>query len=128
MRHLSTHPRRPRRVADVRAFIDESGVSAILSPERVFDLKVTVSEACANAVEHGQSEVRIMLWQLRDRVTAEISNVGRFVPRGRTSPEAAQQHRGLGLGLMLTLADEIQMNTKRRGRTTIWLTFDRDGY
>jgi len=44
--------RRDRASGDVRKFVEEVGAECALDLERVFDLKVAVSEACANVVEH----------------------------------------------------------------------------
>ncbi len=43
-------------LAEIRRFVEEVALEAALDMERVFDLKVAVSEACANAVEHAGCE------------------------------------------------------------------------
>jgi anti-sigma regulatory factor (Ser/Thr protein kinase) len=112
-------------VSRVRDLVDQSGgVTNRLSPSRVFDLKVALCEACANAIEHAHADVDVHLWQLDDRVVAEVSNVGTF--NLGCKGVQGEQTRGFGFGLMVSLADEVYISAKRRGRTTIKLWFDAD--
>lgn len=115
------------RVADVRDFVDQAGLSERLSPGRVFDLKVAVSEACANAIEHAYSDVQIFLWRLSQQAVVEVSNVGSFRRRQTTLPDR-EQNRGFGLRLMVSLADQVTIASRKRGKTIIKLTFDWDQF
>jgi anti-sigma regulatory factor (Ser/Thr protein kinase) len=82
------------RLADVRRFVEQVAAEAALCMERAFDLKVAVSEACANAVEHAGCEstplevsARLSSGRLTFVVTTDFS--GRPHPCATTSGAAA---------------------------------------
>lgn len=99
----------------------EVGQAAGLPAERIFDLQVVVSEAVANAIEHAASEVEVAAWLLADRVIVEITNDGAFRPGLYKDDE--HRRRGLGLPLMVSLADEVHVNRMAANRTQVSLTF-----
>jgi anti-sigma regulatory factor (Ser/Thr protein kinase) len=122
-----TVPCRLDRVGDVRTFIDALDLSPRLSAERIADLKVTASEAAANAIEHAGVEVRLTAWILSDRVVLEIANDGDFKTDGDV--HSSGRVRGSGLRLMVSLADKVTFAGLREGPTNVRLTFhnrDRD--
>ena len=92
-------------VSRVRRLMEEVAAAAWLPAERAFDLKVTVSEAAANAIEHASSEVEIVAQILRDRLTVEVTSAGTF--RAEFRREGDRRPRGLGLPLMVSLADQV---------------------
>jgi serine/threonine-protein kinase RsbW len=110
-------------LAEIRRFVEEVALEAALDMERAFDLKVAVSEACANAVEHAGCEavpleVRARL-QAR-RLTFTITDTGLFHP---PSPTRESFHnRGLGLPLMVALMDEVSFTRAPGGGTTVSLS------
>lgn len=109
------------RVAEARRFIEEVAQAGGLSPARIFELQVAVSEAVANAVEHAQTHVDIDAWLLPDRIVVEVTNEGPFrVGLYKDSPE---RRRGLGLPLMVSLADDVHVSRKLEGKTRVTLTF-----
>jgi len=107
----------------VRERIDEVGSRAGLSDARRFDLQVAVSEAVANAIEHASSEVEAEAWVLPDRLIVEITNDGVFQPGLYKDNEA--RRRGLGLPLMVSLADQVHVSRLASGTTQVSLTFFR---
>jgi anti-sigma regulatory factor (Ser/Thr protein kinase) len=117
-----TVPPQLERVADVRDFIDTLGLETMLSPERLFDLKVAMSEAVANAIEHAAKPATVCVRTLCDRVVVDVGNEGGF-PSGRSCPPQDSPARGLGLRLMVSLADEVAFSGSRSGRTIVRLTF-----
>jgi len=78
-------------VGKVRSLVEKIGAASHLPPEQIFDIQVATSEACANAIEHGKSEVQVQLWRVQGQVIAEVSNVGEFRPRPRHEEQAAQR-------------------------------------
>jgi anti-sigma regulatory factor (Ser/Thr protein kinase) len=82
------------RLAEVRRFVEEAAGDAALDVEHVLDLKMAVSEACANTVEHA----------------------GRHTPMPRAGGD---DHRGLGLPLMVALMDEVTFARMPGGGTTV---------
>jgi anti-sigma regulatory factor (Ser/Thr protein kinase) len=110
------------RASDVGGFVDSAGLERLLSPERVFDLKVAVSEAVANAIEHAGSAATVRITTSSDRVVVDVGNGGAF-PSGQPALTADGGERGLGLRLMISLADEVVFSGSRRDRTDVRLTF-----
>jgi serine/threonine-protein kinase RsbW len=100
-----------------------------LTAARVADLQTAVSEACINAIEHGNR----MLAHLRLGVTLHmtesylevvVSDAGivRFLPPSEPAPSIEQKLAGLaparcmGLMLMLQLVDEVDFLAAESGR------------
>ena len=108
-------------VGRVRALVDEIQPLCGLSDERAFDVKVTLSEACANAIEHAGSAVLLVAWLLTDRILFEISNDGGFLPG--LQKDTGSRRRGLGLPLMVSLADQVHVSRLETGITRVSLTF-----
>lgn len=106
----------------VRGFIDQIAADAGLDDARAFDLKVAVSEACANAAQHAgeRGGLRICARRETDRVVFEICDGGDFrLPA--LSPEGTRTNRGLGLPLMVTLMDEVRFHRLPGGGTLVSL-------
>lgn len=112
------------RLAEIRRFVEEVGGEFGLDAERVFDLKVAVSEACANAVEHSggtHAPLELCAWFHPDRLVFEIADGGDFrVPQAERSSLA--DSRGLGLPLMVALMDEVRICKTPRGGTNVTLS------
>ncbi len=111
------------RLAEIRRFVEEVASEAALDLERIFDCKVAVSEACANAVEHAGRhplplEVSARL-QAR-RLTFVITDNGQF--RNLSSPREDSRNRGLGMPLMVALMDEVSFVRSPGGGTTVSLS------
>jgi serine/threonine-protein kinase RsbW len=94
----------------VRRLVEDVAHEALLDEDRIFDLKVAVSEACANAIEHpdAKAELRLRAWLDRDSLHVEVTHPGEFRVR-KTSCENGG-HRGLGLPLMVSLMDEVKIS------------------
>ena len=111
------------KLADVRRFVEQVAAEVALDLERAFDLKVAVSEACANAMEHAgcESTPLEILARLRpQRLTFVVTDDGLFRP-----PSSAREgfgSRGLGLPLMVTLMDEVTFARTPSGGTRVTLS------
>jgi PAS domain S-box-containing protein len=108
-------------LSKARRLMEEVGRAAELPDDRIFDLQVAVSEAAANAIEHAASEVEVAAWLLADRVIVEITNDGAFQPGLYKDDE--HRRRGLGLPLMVSLADQVHVARLPEGKTRVSLTF-----
>jgi len=108
-------------LSKTRRLMQEVGRAAQLPEERTFDLQVATSEAVANAIEHAAREVEVAAWLLSDRVIVEITNDGPFQPGLYKDDE--RRRRGLGLPLMVSLADQVHINRAGGDRTQVSLTF-----
>ena len=92
-------------------------------PDRIEDLRTAVSEACLNAIEHGNqmevnSRVDVLFKLGRDDLTIQIIDNGTgFQPEGFRSPDLAKKisgqesPRGLGLFLIEKLVDQVEFKT-----------------
>ncbi|HEY5528702.1 MAG TPA: PAS domain S-box protein [Thermoleophilia bacterium] len=109
------------KLSEARSFVERIGREAGLSEDRLFDLQVVVSEGCANAIEHAASAVEIEAWHLPDRLIVEITNDGTFQPGLYKDDE--HRRRGLGLPLMVSLADQVHVARPGDGKTRVSLTF-----
>jgi serine/threonine-protein kinase RsbW len=106
------------RLAEVRRFVEEVAADLALDPEKVFDLKVAVSEACANAVKHAGREttlLQVSAFRHGERLTFTVSDNGTF--RTPTPGRAEGETRGLGLPLMVALVDEVTFSRTPSGTT-----------
>jgi serine/threonine-protein kinase RsbW len=94
-----------------------------LADDRIDDLKVAVSEACTNAIEaHRNSgsgdNVTLACIEYDDRLVINISDQGRgFDPESLpehppvTDPERLNFERGLGIPLIRTLVDDVEIES-----------------
>jgi len=111
------------RLAEIRHFVEQVALEAALGVERVFDLKVAVSEACANAIEHtGRDEVPLEVCARLNahRLTFVVSDTGLFRPPA--PPREGANYRGLGLPLMVALMDEVSFVRIPGGGTAVSLS------
>ncbi len=85
-----------------------------------------LSEAVANAVEHTvvPGDVEIVAWLLSDRLVVEVTNPSSFQPG--LSKDTDDRQRGLGLPLMVSLADQVHVSRLPEGKTRVSLTFFRE--
>lgn len=83
------------------------------------DLVIAVSEAVANAWQHGRSPVRLRLWADELRVVASVSDAGPgpVDPFAGLLPVSAESVGGRGLWLMHQLCDHVALNRGAEGFT-----------
>ncbi|HEX5366283.1 MAG TPA: ATP-binding protein [Acidimicrobiales bacterium] len=128
-------PARSAYLSLIRLVVD-AAVAALapgLGGARLDDLKIAVSEACANAIEAHQGTyveepvvVRCIVEE--ERVTVEVVDRGAGFDPDRlerlppaTDPRRLRHESGLGIPLMRTLADEVAFRRTLDG-TTVALT------
>ena len=104
-----------------------AGIDPLLPEQRVADLRLAVSEACANAIHAHQQAHTTEMVQVRcsvedTRITVEIQDHGGgFDPEAlaplpaATDPARLQHERGLGIPLMRALTDEIDIRAVEDG-------------
>lgn len=113
-------------LGEVRRFTEEVARSVGLDADRTFDLKVAVSEACANAMEHARGpsgRVDVCAEVKGDRLLLEITDNGAFTGPDPSRSEA-RDHRGLGLPLMIALMDEVAVRRVPDVGTVVTLSLD----
>ena len=107
-------------LARVRPFADDT----------LADLKLALTEATSNSVRHaygdgdGHVEISFQLWQ--DRLVVEVSDDGAgFDPStdgGRRSVDEELSEGGLGIAIIRSIADELEIGTGPNGGSRLRFT------
>lgn len=134
---LEIPPRRDH-LALVRLVVETSGHLGGLSEVRIDDLRLAVSEGCANALDAqadagSDQPIELRVDIERDQVSVTISDhAGGFEPGSAAqAPAATDPHRlrhesGLGIPIMRSLVDEVRYTDTPTG-TALTLVVRRDG-
>jgi serine/threonine-protein kinase RsbW len=117
-----TVPARPENVAVVRHAMGGLG-DVIHVPDQVLsDIKLAVTEACTNVVVHaypgGEGPLGVRASIDDGLVTIVVADRGRGITPRPDSPGL-----GLGLPLIATLADSLELGTSDAGETEVRMTF-----
>lgn len=121
-------PPRSDHLALVRLVVEEvARVAGRLPDRRIDDLRLAVSEACANALDalwarSSDEPVRVRLEVLPDGVEVTVTDgAGGFavdavdpIPAA-TDPRRLRHERGLGIPLMRSLVDEVDFTPTETG-------------
>lgn len=107
-------PARPEFVCVARLTLEGLARLRGLSPELLADLKLALTESCANAVSHGYAgaagTIDVVFELAADRIAFEVSDRGiGFSPEPRAAGEA--EEGGLGLTIVRALADELEIGS-----------------
>ena len=97
-----------------------------LGKERIEDLKTAVSEACLNAIEHGnkgRTDARVIVTMnfRDDAFSVSVMDEGEGIPEMPEIPdiekkiEELETPRGLGIYLMKQLTDQVDFNAQGDG-------------
>jgi anti-sigma regulatory factor (Ser/Thr protein kinase) len=116
----ATFAAHPDVLKDIRRFVEHWGRVVGLAPAKARDLVLAVNEACSNAMEHPREEgdLTLLAWRELDRFTIDVYHPGEFRAKG----EWEEGHRGLGLPLMVRMADRVLFSTLPGGGTRISLS------
>ncbi|AVH57747.1 MULTISPECIES: ATP-binding protein [Streptomyces] len=110
--------------------------SAGVDPDISYDLSVALSEACANAVEHGGDAVhgtssgayRVTAYLDGEKCRIEVADSGPGFPSGRVRtalrPARGDAEHGRGLCLIQELADHVHIGNEP-GRGGAVVSFDK---
>jgi serine/threonine-protein kinase RsbW len=111
----------------VRASADELGQAIGLPPERVEDLKLAVSEAVNNAIDHGNRREAAKLVEVvfaldAEKLEVHIRDEGSGVERVDFSRKIVEEQnlesgllRGFGLYLISALVDDYEVKSSQGG-------------
>jgi anti-sigma regulatory factor (Ser/Thr protein kinase) len=117
-----TLPARAENVAVVRHAIGGLGDALGISDQVLSDVKLAVTEACTNTVVHaypdGEGPLEIAAYVGDDRVTVVVRDEGRGIVPRTDSPGL-----GLGLPLIATLAEALELGTGAEDCTEVRMTF-----
>lgn len=111
----------------VRASADELGQAIGLPPERIEDLKLAVSEAVNNAIDHGNQRQAAKLVEVvfaldAEKLEVHIRDEGTGTDRFDFSRRIVEEQnldsgrlRGFGMYLISALVDDYEINSSQRG-------------
>ncbi|MGL6105695.1 anti-sigma B factor RsbW [Romboutsia sp.] len=95
------------------------------SIEDIEDMKVAVSEACTNAIKHSNdNKVSVIYNLIENGLEIEIKDNGKgYDIASIEAPDLANpKENGLGLFIIQTLMDEVNMESRGKQGTTIKMT------
>ena len=121
-----TLPARAENVAVVRHAIGGLGEALDVDDQTLSDVKLAVTEACTNTVVHaypeGEGPLQVAAYVLHeDRLMIVVRDEGRGIVPRTDSPGL-----GLGLPLIATLAEALELGTDDEERTEVRMTFRLD--
>ena len=123
----------------VRASAEELGQAIGLSPERIEDLKLAVSEAVNNAIDHGNRRESAKLVEVifaldADKLEVRVRDQGQGTDQIDFSRRVVEEqnldagmHRGFGMYLISALVDDYEVSSSQQG-TVITLRLYRKGH
>jgi serine/threonine-protein kinase RsbW len=118
-----TLPARAENVAVVRHAVGGLGEVLEVDDQTLSDIKLAVTEACTNVVVHaypdGEGPMGLRA-TIEDRLLSLV-----VVDRGRgIVPRPDSPGLGLGLPLIATMAESLELGTGRADETEVRMTFD----
>ena len=107
------------RLAEVRRFAERACRAFGFPPEIAYQVKLAMSEAVANAIEHGSTTeddiIRLRVVHEGDALAFYVSDGGTFIdPEMIKAPEIMAE-RGRGIGFIELLMDDISINPSPDG-------------
>lgn len=120
-------PAEVARMSGVRARVCDLVAPLGLSEGAVFDLKVAVGEALANAVRHGSpggadDEIQLTVCAYRDRVVVTVQDTGGGFDGDPLSGDDVYASGGRGVMFMRALMDRVEFARCDDGGTLVRLT------
>jgi anti-sigma regulatory factor (Ser/Thr protein kinase) len=117
------HPREHSIRADLellkeaRDFAGQAAADFGFDGSACYDVKLAMSEAVTNAIQHGSSSpsdpIRILVLAEGPSLVFEVLDTGRFVPRVMRRGELSES--GRGLEFMRVLMDEVDLRPGKSG-------------
>jgi anti-sigma regulatory factor (Ser/Thr protein kinase) len=105
------------RLKEARDFADEAAAEFGFNPDARYEVRLAVSEAVTNAIQHGSRSpadpVRIVAAEESGSLVFEVLDTGSFVPRVVRRGDLPEG--GRGLEFMRILMDEVDLRPGRRG-------------
>jgi anti-sigma regulatory factor (Ser/Thr protein kinase) len=102
---------------EARDFAERAAADFGLNPNACYDVKLAMSEAVTNAIQHGSSSpkdpIRIAVLAEGPKLVFEVLDTGRFVPRVMRRGELSES--GRGLEFMRVLMDEVDLRPGATG-------------
>ena len=102
----------------VRSFVLSRAKHAGLTPPRIPDLVLAISELAANTLRHTDGGGTVQVWRSREEVICQVADAGQITDPligHRTPPD--ERAGGYGLWLVNQVCDLVQARTGRAGTT-----------
>jgi serine/threonine-protein kinase RsbW len=107
------------RLAEVRRFAERACRAYGFSPDASFQIKLAMSEAVANAIEHGSTTpddpIRLQVVEEGDALAFYVSDGGTFIDPSMVYDHDLWDERGRGLGFIELLMDDVCINPSPEG-------------
>ncbi|MCL6472592.1 MAG: ATP-binding protein [Firmicutes bacterium] len=108
-----------KNLAVVRQRVEEMAADCGFTDTDIYQMKVAVSEAVANAIEHGspngpRNRVQVLIECDGDKIVIEVLDQGIFKARLPVT-DGRPSHRGRGIFLMTALMDEVNITERQDG-------------
>ena len=107
------------RLAEVRRFTDLACRAYGFSPDVSYQIKLAMSEAVANAIEHGSTTpddpIRLQVVYEGDAIAFYVSDGGTFIEPSMVYDHDLMDERGRGLGFIELLMDDVSINPSPEG-------------
>jgi serine/threonine-protein kinase RsbW len=118
-----TVPAKPEYVIVCRLALDGLAEAAPLAPETIADLKLAVTEACANSISHafgdgepGMIKVEVSLSDRHVRIEVADDGIGMDEPEiSDFSEDDEIRESGMGLALIQALVDDLEIGAGQEG-------------
>jgi anti-sigma regulatory factor (Ser/Thr protein kinase) len=114
---------RAENIAIVRHVLGGLGEACEVPEEKLSDIRLAVTEACANVVVHAypdgrQGQMEVVTSMEEERLTVLVRDWGRGIRPRPDSPGL-----GLGLSLIAALAESVQLGHGNEEHTEVRMTF-----
>jgi serine/threonine-protein kinase RsbW len=107
------------RLAEVRRFTDRACRAYGFPPDVCYQIKLAMSEAVANAIEHGSTTpddpIRLQVVYEGDALAFYVSDGGTFIDPAMVYDHNLMDERGRGLGFIELLMDDVAINPSPEG-------------
>ena len=108
---------KPERLAEAREWAQRAAAEAGLGEADCYQVKLAISEAVANAIQHGSQSagdsIRVTAFQSDGSLIFEVRDNGTFVaPMSRATTE---DESGRGLELVTLMMDEVHITSTGEG-------------
>ena len=105
------------RLKEARDFADRAAAAFGLDGDARYQVKLAMSEAVTNAIQHGSSSpsdpIKIVVGSEGGALVFEVLDTGRFRPRVKRRGELTES--GRGLEFMRVLMDEVDLRAGETG-------------
>jgi anti-sigma regulatory factor (Ser/Thr protein kinase) len=112
-------PADPSQLAVARQFAEDAAARFGLDETDCYQFKLAVSEAVANAIEHGSTTpddpIRLQVVHEGDALAFYVSDGGTFIEPSMVYDHELMDERGRGLGFIELLMDDVAINPSPEG-------------